>query len=121
MATAADVRALDWANEFACFSDQQIQCLIDNEAACCVGDAWGDKADRGIALAAAHIMSISKNGSDGPAGPVTGESAGGLSISYAGVGGSSPSEAYWMQSSFGRRFFEMRKCVPTTPLTLRCC
>ena len=121
IATPEDVKNLDIRNELASVSDGYLQCVLDNEAACLIGDMWGDLRKVGEALVAAHIAAKELQGSNGPAGPVVSESAGGLSRSYASPGGQSRSDSYWATTSFGQRYLNLRATLPTSPIVLGVC
>lgn len=70
---------------------------------------WGDLADTGRALLAAHTAIVwSKQGS--PTGQVTGESVGSVSRQYAAPASSSPS--LLALSSYGMEFLRLSKSLP---------
>ncbi len=121
IATVDEVKNLSLTEEFSPVSDGYIQCVLDDEAACIVGDIWGGLRRRAEALVAAHIVSRQMQGSNGPAGPVVSESAGGLSRSYASPGGLSRSDSEWGTTSYGKRYLTMRSTLPTSPQVLGVC
>ena len=57
-------------------------------------------------LAAAHLGKMSVSGGAAPAGPVTSESDGGLSRSYAAPSMSSTSSS-WESTTYGRQYLQM--------------
>lgn len=121
VATVDDVHNVDVSNTFRNVDDGVIQCILDGEAACLIGEPW-DAADLrriGESLAAAHILSRAMNGADGPAGAVTASSAGGLSRSFASPGGNmSRGDTDWNSTSFGRRYLRLRDTLPLSPIAL---
>jgi len=118
IATVDSVRNRDLLNELIDVSDGFIQCVLDDEAACLVGDLWGTLRATGEALAAGHIALQALEGSGGPSGPVVSESAGGLSRSYAAPGGLSRSDSEWATTTFGQRFLRLRATLPASPAVL---
>lgn len=121
IATVEDVRNLDIREDLSQVHDGYIQCVLDDEAACIIGDIWGSLRRRGEALVAAHIVSRELQGSNGPAGPVVSESAGGLSRSYASPGGLSRSDSDWGSTPYGQRYLRLRATLPTSPIALGAC
>ena len=117
--TPADLRALDLAGLFANLTDPQLQSELDH-AACfvCDEELWGCKLDRAQCLYAAHNLSrFLLGGGSAPAGPVTGEAAGGLSRSYGSLSGRN-TESTFSSTVFGQQFLELRNTLPSTPLVL---
>lgn len=124
VATVDDVRSQDLLNELKNVPDGFIQCVLDTEAACLIGPLWAEAGMEviGESLVAAHIVSLQLKGSNGPAGPVTAEAAGGLSRSYASAGGqSSRAENEWSSTSYGRRYLRLRGTLATSPVALGAC
>jgi len=120
LATVNDVRALDLRNQFKKVPDTFIKCTIEDEAVCHVNECvWGDKHVLGQALVAAHIVAVAQKGSSGPAGPVTGESAGGLSRTFGSTGGTE-SNSFWQSTHFGRRYLRLKATLPLTPIVANC-
>ena len=118
MATAQDVHNVDWTNSFALISDDKINCVLADEAACYVNEAqFGDCADLALALVAAHIITLGLRGGTSPSGSVTSESAGGLSRSYASTT-SSESAGFWQTTTFGQRYWALASTRITTPMVL---
>lgn len=120
IATVADVRAVDFGNHLTSVPDNVIQCILNDEAACLVGCNWGsgDKRRKAEALVAAHIAYRSRR-IEGPAGPVTASSAGGLSRSFGQVGGSNDGD--WQTTEFGRRYLRLRRSTIAPIAVLGCC
>ena len=117
-ATPAMVQKLDLAGEFSGISDDIIQCIIDDDAVPRVGEIWGDCRDQATALMAAHILARRMEGSSAPAGPVVGQSSGGLSRTYAGPSGVGISELQLMTTTYGQDYLALAAKSPTTVLTL---
>jgi hypothetical protein len=117
-ATAQDVRNVDWTNSLALVSDDEITCVLADEVACHVNAAqFGDCADRACALVAAHIITLGLRGATSPTGPVTAESAGGLSRSYGSAPGSEAS-GFWQSTTFGQRYWAIASTRCTSPMVL---
>ncbi len=118
--TEQDVRDVDFGNVLGDFTDGQINTAIDCAELYIDEDAWEvghpGRAVKGCAFLAAHIA-VMLSAPDSPAGPVTGEAAGGLSRSYGAVSGAL-SESALASTSFGLMYLELRRLVPSTPLTL---
>lgn len=121
IATVEDVRNLDLLEELIQVPDGYLQCVLDAEAACIVGDLWGSLRTTGEALVAAHTALQSLEGSGGPAGPVVSESAGGLSRSYGSPGGLSRSDGDWSTTTFGLRYLRLRATLGASPAVLGAC
>ena len=121
VATVDDVLCLDLVGDFDDIPPKFIQCTLDREVTCHAPEGvWGEKHVIAQSLVAAHIVTLAQEGSDGPAGPVVSESAGGLSRTYASGSGGTESDAYWSSTSYGRRYLALRRTLPLTPLTLHC-
>lgn len=116
--TVQGVRNVDMTDEFRNIDDARIQCVLDDQVSCYVNATqWGTCADLACELVAAHLLAMALGGTTGPTGPVTSESAGGLSVSY----GSAPmasGDGFWSSTSFGQRYLQLASTRPTTPLTL---
>lgn len=114
--TVQGVRNLDLTNRFANVSDARIQCIIDDVVPCYVNAAaWGTCADLAGELVACHELEIGFRGGSSPAGPVSSESAGGVSVSYASPSVTG-SDGYWTSSTFGQKFLALKKTRLTTPI-----
>ncbi len=126
-ATVQDVRNLDLASQFECFTEGQIESALTktrffvNEAAWDVG--CPGRGACGEALLAAHMLASApkaKNSSGSvPSGPVTAQAAGGLSRSYGSVAGKM-SESSFSSTIYGQQYLELRAVLITTPITLSC-
>ncbi len=117
-ATAQDVHNVDLTNSLALVSDDRITCILADEVPCYVNAAaWGDCADLACALVAAHIITLGLRGATSAAGPVTAESAGGLSRSY-GSTSSSETGGFWQSTTFGQRYWALAMTRCTTPLVI---
>lgn len=118
-ATVNDVRNCDYTGELDCVSDDQIACVLAHEVPCYVNrDQFCDCADKAEALVAAHIIALGLRGSSSPQGPVTSESAGGLSRSYGTVGTASGSAGFWQSTTFGQRYWAIASSRITSPIVL---
>lgn len=119
--TEQDVKDVDLASIFASVTSGQFSTAIDCAELYIDEDVWNaekpGRATKGCAYLAAHLLKEGMEGGDGPAGPVTGESAGGLSISFAAMTGKLTESAF-ASTSFGRMYLELRRLVPSTPFTL---
>ncbi len=62
---------------------------------------FGDKYDMACIYFVAHLATVTKNGANGPGGPVSAESVGQVSRSYAVPQASDPS---WGSTMFGRMY-----------------
>lgn len=82
---------------------------------------WGTMADLGTAYLAAHLLTVSAAGSGtgGPAGPVTSETVGRVSRSYASPS-SAPSSVMGNlgSTSYGREYARMQSLLSLTPEVL---
>ena len=118
--TAKDVRLLSISGEFDALTDEVIDAVIAdvnlqvNLSVC---------ADLGPLLCknlAAHMIVMRSRTGLVSAGPVAGESAGGVSRSYRTSGTIDKSEgnAYFMQTSYGQEFLRLSRIIPGTPLAL---
>jgi hypothetical protein len=119
--TEDDVRNVDLVGVFEKLTEGQINNAIDCAELYIGEDAWNEdapgRATKGCAYLAAFFLKDGLEGGDAAAGPVTGESAGGLSISFQGLSGKL-SESAFAANSFGRMYLELRRLVPSTPLVL---
>lgn len=70
---------------------------------------FGTKLDMASTYLAAHMGTIVKNGGNGPGGPISAESTGRVSRSYAVPPASDP---YWDKTSFGQTFRWVMKTLP---------
>lgn len=120
LATVENVHELDLHNEFVDIADGYIQCLLDRQVVAIIGPVWAecDLQVIGESLVAAHMLTMALNGSDGPAGAVTAESAGGLSRSYAQPGGMNDTVGDWNATTYGRQYLTLRATLPTSPAVL---
>lgn len=118
MATVQDVRNVDMSNSLLNVTDPQVQCVLDDQVPCYVNEAqWGTCAKLAQALVAAHIITVAHQGSTRPAGPVTSESAGGVSRSFASSTVSAGS-SFWISTGFGQRFQQLKMSRMTSPIVL---
>lgn len=114
--TYDDVLKLDLRGEFTGIDVTVLQCIIDDEATPQVGDAWGDCQELAITYLAAHITAKRLKGSSAPAGPVVGQSSGGLSRTYGNPSGGAISEQELSSTTYGQDYLRLSRKVCTTPL-----
>jgi hypothetical protein len=129
-ATVQDVRDLDLVSGFECFTKGTIEKVIIKAELFICEAAWDRGADQpgrgacAIALLAAHFLASAPKGRNSggavPSGPVTAQSAGGISRSYGTAGGVS-SESAFGSTSYGQQYLELRSVIVTTPLTAANC
>lgn len=82
---------------------------------------WGKVYEQAVAYKAAHLMTMS-NVANNPlrklngGGAITSVKTGGESISFAnaGAGASTAEEASWSETSYGRRYLQLRKTRAAT-------
>lgn len=118
MATVQDVRNVDMSNSLLNVVDSQVQCVLDDQVPCYVNEAqWGTCAKLAQSLVAAHLITVAHQGSTRPMGAVTGESAGGVSRSFASPSVSAGS-SFWMSTGFGQRYLQLKMSRITSPLVL---
>ena len=118
-ATFQDVRNCDYTGELDMVSDDRITCVLEHEVPCYMNACqFGDCADKAEALVAAHLITMGLRGSTSPQGPVTAESAGGLSRSYGTVGTMSGAAGFWQSTTFGQRYWAIASTRVTTPIVL---
>lgn len=73
-------------------------------------DAWDDLASTGKAYLAAHLATLAARGASGAAGPVTSESVGQLSRSYAAP--ATPSSSLGL-TSYGQEYLRLTRILPS--------
>ncbi len=111
-----DVLDLDLNGEFSGVQDEAITCIIDEEAVKFVGEIAGECQDKLISYMAAHILSRRLRSSSSPAGPVVGQSSGGLSRTYAGPSGVTIFELDLQSTTYGQSYLRLARTIPTTPM-----
>lgn len=117
-ATVQDVRNVDMSNSLKGVDDALIQCVLTDEVPCYVNEAqWGTCAILAQSLVAAHFITVAFQGSTRAAGPVTSESAGGVSRSFASPTVSAGS-SFWMSTGFGQRYQQLKSTRITSPIVL---
>jgi len=118
MATVQDVRNVDMANSLINVIASSIQCVLDDQVPCYVDEGqWGTCAILAESLVAAHLVTVAFQGSTRAAGPVTSESAGGVSRSFASPTVSSGS-SFWVSTGFGQRYEQLKRTRITSPIVL---
>lgn len=108
---------LDIRGQFSGLTDDQVVCFIE-EAELQVGSAWGACRDQAVIYLTGHLIAKRLQGSSSPAGPVVGQSSGGLSRTYAGPTGAAISDLDFMTTTYGQDYMRLSKKVITTPLVL---
>lgn len=116
MVTAADVKARCLDPIIQAFDDAVITARIAEVENRTNRDAWGSKADSGVIFLVAHMLLLDKRALDGKAGqfkgPLTSESVGPLSRSFASpLGRGNEQDAWLMQTQWGMQYLELRKLV----------
>lgn len=110
---AADsAMVIDIAPELADEDSSRIYRFIEFAALSVNETIWGSKYDLGVAVMAAHLLTMAGRGGTG--GPVTSEKVGDLSRSYGQMG----DKDSLMATSYGQWFVQLRKTLPITPLCL---
>jgi len=102
--------------EFASEDDARITLFIGDAELILNPSAWGDKLDLGTAYLVAHYIALANKSSDSGsstpnAGPVTGRAVDGASVSYASATLNDQSEAYYMQTLYGQRYWNLLKTL----------
>jgi hypothetical protein len=110
--TVADIRTQ--LPEFSSLTDAQIQLALDKANRRINTTAWGVKADDGLVCLTGHLLARSATEGQGAAGPISSESVGQVSVSYAIS--DSFKESDLGSTSYGRCFLELRKEVFPTRL-----
>lgn len=79
---------------------------------------WGNRADRGTALLAAHMLTVADRGGNGASGPVVKEAAGGRTIEYArtqpGAGLADP----YATTGYGQEYKRLLALLDAGPILL---
>ena len=118
MATVQDVRNVDMSNSLKNVDDPRIQCVLDDQVPCYVDEVqWGTCAILAQSLVAAHLVTVAFQGSTRALGPMTSESAGGVTRSFASPTVSSGS-SFWVSTGFGQRYEQLKRTRITSPLVL---
>jgi hypothetical protein len=118
MPVIQDVKDLDLLGLFVNLTDAQIQNALDHALCFVEESSWSHCADEAIALLAAHYLADAlAGGGMGVGGPVTSESAGGLSRSFGMLQGKFLNSSF-ASTSFGRRFLELRSIQIFSPLVI---
>lgn len=108
------VKAQDLKNiapEFCDKTPQDLERFLSYAALSVDAVKWGSLTDLATLYLAAHLLSISKNGDHGP---VTSETVGDLSQSYA----SGDATDNLMMTGYGREFLRLRRSLVITPLVV---
>lgn len=104
MITWADVVAV--APELASVATATQNAILADVAAQLVAAQWGSRYDVACTYLAAHLGTLSKSGGQGVAGPVTSETVGSVSRSYAAP---AVSESGMGSTSYGREYERLKK------------
>lgn len=111
---AADAKMVrDIAPELKAEDDGRIDTFLGFAALSVNANVWGDKSDLGVAVMAAHLLTLSNRG--GVSGAVTSEKVGDLARSYSST---KASDETLMSTSYGSWFIQLRKSLPITPVCL---
>lgn len=114
--TVDDIRALSPIGEFDGVKDPAIQSAIDQASLTIEPTSWCEEfVDPATANLAAHILALRLGGSNGVAGPVTSESAGGISRSF-GFAGSTSGSSYYQKTIWGQEYERLLRMQPMTPI-----
>ena len=103
--------------EFASEDDARVQLFLDDAVVILNEPYWGAKYDLGQSYLAAHYLALanqtaSGENPEGTAGPITGRSVDGTSVSFAGgAAAKNQAEAYYMQTSYGQRYLALVKSL----------
>lgn len=104
----------DVAPDLASESDTRISLFIDFAKLSVNEAVWGAKYDLGVAVMAAHLLTISSAGGATGGLAVTQEKVGDLSRSYAAPSGDAIDSL--QGTAYGRWFLQLRKSLVITPL-----
>lgn len=114
--TVSDVKLCSLTGEFDLLTVEQIQSAIDDAIATLNEDAWCGRADQAAKNLAAHLLTLRKRGSTGMVGPLTGESADGVSRSFGASATGNKNDAYLNQTIFGQEYLRLLRMCPLSPL-----
>lgn len=116
--TPQDIRDLNVSGGFDTLTDAQIQKAIDDALASLEETSWcAANFDPATENLAAHLLALRLGGSNGVAGPVTSQSADGISQSFgAAASSTSTSAAYYQLTVWGQEYWRLLRLQPTTPL-----
>jgi hypothetical protein len=106
--TAADIQGM-LSGEFASLSAGTINPFIAEAERQLSISRWDALYDDGVRYLTAHLIATQSLGASAPSGPVTSESAGPLSRSYAAAATWSPDGLD--STVYGRRFLELQRLV----------
>lgn len=105
--TPAQVKAI--ATEFASTDNDAVQGAIDLAEERTNRTAWGSKADTSVIYMAAHLLKLDALQSTAPINPITSESAGPLSRSYAVDAASSEDDLN--STIWGKRYKGLQRTI----------
>lgn len=99
--------------EFASVSNARVQLFIDAATPYFDVARWGETLDEGMAYRVAHELKMSDATAAGKVAGVSGlaasKSVGGVSVSYAAASGLKHTDVYWMGTSYGQRYLQLRR------------
>ncbi len=103
------------------YSDARVQLALDDAALQINRSLWGNKADLGTYYLAAHALVVNDSAFDsgGGSGPVTQESVGQVSRSYAAPGASeveAMGDLAW--TKYGKLYWRLKRQILGTPVVL---
>jgi len=114
---------IDVAPELASIATDRISRFIEYARPYINRRIWGIKSDYAHALYTAHLLRATANSNSalGPAGPITSESVGDLSVSYGGGGGGGSTTEFnpLADTVYGRLLIQLRKTLLITPIVVR--
>lgn len=112
-----DIRDMP-SGEFAAMTQSVLEGFIDEASAEVSEATYGDRYDQAVKYLAAHLAAVMTAGSTSPSGPVTSETAGRVSRSYAAVVMSPTSADGLIATTYGRRFADIRRQMAGGPRVL---
>jgi hypothetical protein len=106
--------------EFSAISDARVELFLDDAALQINIGAWGLKADLGIYWLTAHMLALdtAAGTTGGTYGPVTSESVGQVSRSYASGGSYSGTSSEYGATKYGVNYYRLWRTIIATPVVL---
>jgi len=117
--TPDDVRDLSLNAAFAAFSDDQVQTLIDEAALHMDETAWDERYDKGLALLAAHLLSMEITAGTGALQVVTSRRLGPAARTYATPAVAPGDDPLSLHATrYGQRYQALLDNLPLSPRAL---
>lgn len=115
--TIADVRACSPLGEFDAVADAFIQSAIDDALLTQEETSWfADHWDLAIKNLAAHTLALGLGGTNSVAGPVTAQSADGISQSFGAAASTTSVDMAWYQKTiWGQAYMRLLRLQLQTP------